>query len=258
MEEQISEPLNPRQEAIEKYSRDQYGLLKSVNYAFNEDGSINYRALVKPEFLYVNKGYFEKWNKETPNSIEGLGDRQLLILLGGIKDVAKIRGYSSVYFNISGERDHVVANCRINWIGNYETGGKEVAYEDFANASTNNTDEFCHKFLETIACNRAFVRCVRNFLNINIVGDDEIDKSNRSLSIDSSQNEEDHSFLSPHAILEKISLEKGISSYENFVIWLREQWKKGSYKNELAKDWKKYSDVPVKECRRIISLLEWV
>ena len=46
-----------------------------------------------------------------------------------------------------------------------------------ANATLNNTSSFATKFLEAIACNRAFIRCVRNFLNVHIVGDDEIDKS---------------------------------------------------------------------------------
>ena len=255
MEEAPHQSPNVRREAAGKYLRDEFGLIKSVDYIFNEDGSVSWRSLVKPEFLYVNKEYFEKWNKEVPASTEGLSDRQLLILLGGIKDIAKIRGYSSVYYNISGDKDHVVANCRINWLPNYETSGQEVAYEDFANASTNNTPEFCHKFLETIACNRAFVRCVRNFLNINIVGDDEIDKSDKSLSIDSSENSHDLSVLKPQNALEKAANDKGFNSYESFVTWLREQWKKGSYKNEDAKNWTQYSDVPVKECRKLLTLL---
>lgn len=248
--------VDPRKAAIEKYTRDEYGLLKSIDYFFNEDGSINWREMVKPEYLYVNKGYFEKWNKEVPKSIEGLSDKQLLILLGGIKDLAKLRGYSSVSYDLHGDKDHVVARCRINWIPNYITSGEEVIFEEFANASTNNTDDFCHKFLETIACNRAFVRCVRNFLNINIVGDDEIDKSDKSLSVDSSENGHDLSVLKPQATLEKIANEKGINSYEAFVAWLREQWKSNAYKNEDAKKWTQYSDIPTKECRKLLTILD--
>lgn len=244
-----------RRENIEKYSRDEHGLLKSVDYVFNDDGSVCWRSLVKPEYLYVNKGYFERWNKEAPASIDGLTDKQLLILLGGIKDLAKIRGYSLVSYDVSGTETHVVARCRINWLPNYETDGQEVMFEDFANASINNTDEFCHKFLETIACNRAFVRCVRNFLNINIVGDDEIDKSDKSLSVDSSENGNDLSVLKPQGTLEKIANEKGINSYEAFVVWLREQWKSGAYKNEEAKNWTQYSDIPAKECRKLLPLI---
>jgi hypothetical protein len=229
--------------------------LKSVEYVFNEDGSINWRAMIKPEFLYVNKEWFETRRQEIPKSTDGLTDKQLLILLGGIKDVAKLRGYSAVAYDISGDKNHVVARCRINWIPNYITSMEPVFFEDFANASTENTDRFCHKFLETIACNRAFVRCVRNFLNINIVGDDEIDKSGKSLSIDSSENDADLSVLKPQGTLEKLAAEKGMTSFEAFIAWLREQWKNGSYKNEDAKNWTEYSNIPAKECRKLLPLL---
>ena len=68
-------------------------------------------------------------------------------------------------------------SCNITYLPNYETNFKEVTFSDVANAAIENTSSFIKKFLETIACNRAFVRCVRNFLNVHIVGDDEIDKS---------------------------------------------------------------------------------
>ena len=52
----------------------------------------------------------------------------------------------------------------ITYLPNYETNFKEVTFSDVANATIENTSSFAKKFLETIACNRAFVRCVRNFL----------------------------------------------------------------------------------------------
>lgn len=244
-----------RSECANIYSRDEYGLLNGVNYIFNEDGSVNWRAMVKPEFLYVNKGWFESRGKDIPKNINDLSDKQLLILLGGIKDLAKIRGYTSISYNINGDDKYVVACCRIIWSPNFETGGNEVSFEEYANASIDNTDKFCHKFLETIACNRAFVRCVRNFLNINIVGDDEIDKSGKSLSIDSSENEHDLSVLKPQGALEKAAIDKEIKDFDSFIIWLRTQWKNDSYKNEDAVNWKKYSDIPAKECRKLLTLL---
>ena len=248
--------MQDRKEFIDKYSRDEYGLLVGCDYIFNEDGSISWREMVKPEFLYPNKGWFEIRQKEAPKSIEGLTDKQLLILLGGIKAVAKLRGYTGVTYSISGDKGYVIASCRIDWLPNYETNGETVYFEDYANASIDNTDKFCHKFLETIACNRAFVRCVRNFLNINIVGDDEIDKSDKSLSIDSSENTHDLSVLKPQGTLEKVANEKGINSYEEFLSWLREQWKKETYKNEDAKKWTSYSEIPTKECRKLLALME--
>ena len=159
------------------YVRNAHGLLENVDYVFNQDGSVDWRAMIKPEFLYPNKGWFEARNKDVPTSSEGLDDKQLLIMLGGIKELAKLRGYHSVEFQVDNVSEgYVTAKCRIGWLPNYESLCK-IDYEDTGNATLANTDSFCAKFLETIACNRAFVRCVRNYLNIHIVGADEIDKS---------------------------------------------------------------------------------
>ena len=37
--------------------RNQYGLLenKKINYVFNDDGSVNWRKMIKPEFLVANR-----------------------------------------------------------------------------------------------------------------------------------------------------------------------------------------------------------
>ena len=246
---------------FEKYARNEYGLIKSVEYIYSEDGSIDWRAMIKPEFLYPNKGWFESRNKPTPTSIDGLSDKQLLIMLGGIKEIAKIRGYDFVHFEVNNMHStYVTAKCRIGWIANYEscsTHGQGVVYEDVANATLANTDDFCAKFLETIACNRAFVRCVRNFLGIHVVGADEIDRSNNnSYSSESPEDADDLSVLKPSGLLEKTVSEKGIKSFEDFKTWLRDQWQSNSYRNEEAKNWNSYKDVPAKDCRKLITLLK--
>jgi len=82
------------------YKRNEHGLLENVNYTFNDDGSVDWRAMVKPEFLYPNKDWFVRRNKPLPDSIEGLEDKQLLIMLGGIKELAKLRGYTSIDFDV--------------------------------------------------------------------------------------------------------------------------------------------------------------
>mgnify|MGYP007000062837 len=69
---------------------------------------------------------------------------------------------------------------------------------------------------------RAFVRCVRNFLNVHIVGDDEIDKSDKSPEQSQSND------LSPAGVLKKELSEKhSIHSYEEFLPKLRELHKSG-------------------------------
>jgi hypothetical protein len=122
---------------------------------------------------------------------------------------------------------------------------------DVANATYDNTDGFGQKFLETIAANRAFVRTVRNFLGIHIVGEDEISK--KPIASSSSAANSD---VSPQAILEKkFAASNEGSEFSDFKAWLRQLWVEETYRNEDAKNWKNWSDVPAKEARTLIKQL---
>lgn len=256
------------------YKRNEHGLLENASYCFNEDGSVDWRSMIKDDFLYPNRDWFEARKKPIPSSTDGLRDNQLLIMLGGIKEIAKMRGYSSVDFDIDNISDgYVAAKCTIEWDGNYESS--MTTYTDVANATLANTDAFCAKFLETIACNRAFVRCVRNYLGIHIVGADEIDKSkgaNNSNTIEHDSSSDAVMFpLTPSGSLQKaLGENRGISSFEEFKTLLRAFWKDDSYRptvsgefsneekekemsNEI-KSWKSYDDIPAKECRKLIAI----
>jgi len=237
------------------YKRNEHGLLENVDYVFNEDGSVDWRAMIKEEFLYPNKGWFDSRNQPVPTSPEGLEDKQLLIMLGGIKELAKMRGYSTVAFDVvHSSEGYVTAKCMINWNKNYETQD-EVVYEDYANATLANTDNFCAKFLETIACNRAFVRCVRNYLNIHIVGADEIDKS-KGAPAQTYESDSEFSITTPVDLLQKTLRDKhSIDSFDDCKELLRELWKSDKYRNEDAKEWSSYKDIPTKEARKLIVAL---
>ncbi len=236
------------------YKRNEYGLLENANYQFNEDGSVNWRAMIPNEFLYVNAERFK--GEDVPTSVEGLKDNQLLILLGGIKYLAKIRGFKSVEFDVSHvDSNYVAAKCRIRWSANYETID-EVVYEEVANATSDNTNDFCLKFLETIACNRAFVRCVRNFLNVNIVGADELDNSKNSNSPHEADPKSKTAFT-PTAMLENAVLEKLGVDFNGFKNGkLKELWRSDVYKNEDAKNWQSFADIPTKEARKLLAILK--
>ena len=133
------------------WKRNEHGLLESVDYQFNEDGSVNWRAMVNPEYLYPNKDYFEMRKMPVPDSIEGLDDSQLLIKLGGIKEIAKLRGFHNLTYDIyESSDDRVVVQCMINWIDNYESNGMQT-FSSIANATVHNTNGFAAKFLECIA-----------------------------------------------------------------------------------------------------------
>jgi len=236
------------------FSRDENGLLKNVQYVFDEGGSINWRAMVKEEHLFPNKAHFERFNKPLPKSIEGLKDHQLLIKLSGIKELARLRGFDSVHYEmVKCEQNHVAVKCGISFISNYETG-ERVLYEDMANATTNNCSSFAVKFLETIACNRAFVRAVRNFLNVHIVGLDEMDTSDPSTTQQSSQSSTSFSIQST---LEKNSKEYAkCSNFECFKGYLLELKNSNAYLNSEAESWENYSDIPSKEARILLKLLK--
>ena len=265
---QDTEPANistAQEVTTNKYSRSKDGLLKSVEYEYNEDGSVNWRAMVDPKHLFPNKSWFEARNKAGPTSVDGLQDYQLLIKLAGIKELAKLRGYNSVRYNvIKCEKDHVSIKCEISWIPNFENPISEsdfipasTHFEDVANATTDNTSSFATKFLETIAANRAFVRCVRNFLNVHIVGDDEIDKSNGTPQHPETEEVEPIKILTPNGVLESLASSKlKCASYTDFKDKLRELWTIGVYKNESAKDWGTYDDIPAKEARLLINIIK--
>jgi hypothetical protein len=190
--------------------------------------------------------------KDLPRSIEGLGDHQLLIKLSGIKELAKLRGFSDVAYEVvKCEPDHVAVICRVTFLPNYETGGKSVVFQDMANATLNNTSNFATKFLETIACNRAFVRAVRNFLNVHIVGDDEIDKSAAPAPTASV-----NMGLTPSSMVEGLAKEKlSCANFEEFRAVLRDWWQSGKYKNNDVKDWNDYDDIPASQARVLMKLI---
>jgi hypothetical protein len=236
-----------------RFCRNEFGLLNEVDYEFDEDGSVNWRSMIKDEHLFPNKSWFDLRKKDVPRTIDGLKDHQLLIKLSGIKELAKLRGFSDVSYEVvKCQADHVAVICRVTFLPNYETGGKAVTFQDMANATLNNTSSFATKFLETIACNRAFVRCVRNFLNVHIVGDDEIDKSsnNNNAQVNISAT------LTPYSMIENLAKDKlNCGNFEEFKVVLRDWRASGKYKNDEVKNWNDYSDIPATQARILMKVM---
>src|SRR5882724_3270872 len=161
-------------------TRNSHGLINNgnVKYAYTPEGLIDWRTMINPKHLAINKFNFEKKGRPIPESVSGLDDRDLLILLPGIKELAQIRGYESVTYSIvSPTSNYVIVSCKISWIPNFETEGREVSFSAIGDASPDNTNNFGKNYLGPIAENRAFVRSVRNFLKINIVSQEEINQN---------------------------------------------------------------------------------
>jgi hypothetical protein len=191
----------------QKLSRDDKGLLVNppIDYVFNEDGSVNWRKMVRKEFLVANK----QRTNETDVSV--LEDRDLLILLGGIKELAQIRGFSKVSYNVvSANQEYFATSCTIEWLPNYETDNRIVSFSALADAHQDNTYSFASNFLAATAENRAFVRCVRNFLKINVVGQEEMgggQKAGKSFAAATFKPKADSN---PSTLLQSIMTSKGI------------------------------------------------
>tara|TARA_B100001939_G_scaffold85174_1_gene72805 strand:- start:106 stop:816 length:711 start_codon:yes stop_codon:yes gene_type:complete len=223
------------------FKRNQYGLLedKNIKYEFSEDGTVNWRKMIKTEFLVANRELTDE------TDVSKLEDRELIILLGGLKDLAAIRGYTSVEYKIhEASTEYVCASCRITWVPNYETEGDDpIVFEAIADANLNNTEGFSQMYLAAIAENRAFCRAVRNFLRINIVAKEEC-KSVRIAKPNPKKNS-----ASPEIFLTNLMKDKKID-FEAI---------KGKMVNESvdgASDWETVKDIPRLKMFEIIERIQ--
>jgi hypothetical protein len=176
-----------------------------------------------------------------------------MVLLGGWKYLLKERGYIS-------KRDfvHVTNNefaaitCQIVWAPHEDSGNISQTYEASADSHKGNTDSFMQSFLTTSAQNRAFSRCVREYLNIHVVGKDEIFSSNDSLT----KIIEDHKGSSgvattPQQILEALA-NKNKKPLSAGIKWINHN----QYMDEdQLKEIKSWGDIPDDICYKMIAYL---
>lgn len=164
------------------YQRDEFGLLKGVQHQFNEDNSVNWRACLLPEHLYVNPDYEKELKMQfgvtsrRQIDVSKVEDKKLLVLLDGWRYLLKLRGYHSIDIKMdSVTPEKAAATCTIKLIGNYETGGQPITSSDSASASLYSVTGSFQLHLEAMAANRALVRCARALLGVKIYGKDEFD-----------------------------------------------------------------------------------
>lgn len=209
--------------------RDSHGLIVDMNYIFDKDGYVDYRKMLKSEHLAPNK---EKAGEET--DVTKLEDSQLIILLSGIRYLAWLRGFFSVNYKVTAANPTYYSTiCDISWIPNYETENRNIIYSAIADASKDNTgDGITSLYLAPIAENRAFVRCVRSFLRINIVSQEEIKSSNNEI-----QSTTDSTTSDPVAYLKSLMSSTNIS-FEKI------KNKSVSENKDGAKDWTSVEDIP--------------
>jgi|TARA_B100000519_G_scaffold38279_1_gene28104 hypothetical protein len=219
--------------------RNSHGLLDGVKYSFQDDGLIDWRKMVDNKHIVPNR------DNTSETDVTKLEDKNLIILLSGLKEVAQIRGIKSVKYDIvAASPEYVCMKCGITWAGNYETEGEEIYFEGTADAGLNNTEGFGQIYLAAIAENRAFCRAVRNFLKINIVAKEEIapnkgkqataNKVMPSAIVSAAQSS---ATMSPDSFLSTILSENNVT-FEQVKSKLIEE------KNLEAKKWNSVKDIP--------------
>jgi hypothetical protein len=220
------------------------GLVNNINYIFNEDGTVNWRKMVKSEFLAVNEDYFRSRNEAVPDSTEGLPDAALIILLSGLIELAKLRGYSLLRSSpaAGANPESVLITCEIHWLPHRETNMQPVVTTGIAMATLKNTEGFTKAYLAEMAENRAFARCIRRFLGINIVSREEIGS-------DKLEEAPNTNAADPLVLLNNLMIEKNIS-FET----LKENVKKSNFKG--TETWQSTSDIPKFKVMALIKKLK--
>lgn len=239
---------DPLREGIKLIERDSYGLIKGVEYLFDENGNVNWRKMVPLKFLYLNtsdkyrKEALEKKYKKPATNIDivadNVEDKDLVITLAGLKHLLRLRGYRSVSFCPKETNERFASvNCNIEFIPNFETEGSSQFYSEVGSAHLQSTDGFMRAYLVEAATNRSFARCIRNYLNINIVSREELFDQSKAGNIEA--NPAPVTNGSAYSILESKCSEKG---------WNLEKVKKAAinYKNLLQTDpanWNVWADI---------------
>lgn len=203
--------LQHKFQAMDQGIRDERGLLKSVKHEFDErTGFVNWRKMINPKHLAPNDKNFPGISREDLAKMDVLQipDDKLIIKLQGIREVAMIRGFRQVRHHVcSQDRLYCAVSTTILFIGNFETGMGDVEFSALADAHPDNTSELGRNHLMAIAENKGFVRAVRGFLGIPILGADEVGRK----GIEAEASPVLAETIDPVGILDSLLRERGYS-----------------------------------------------
>lgn len=244
------------------------------------DGSVNWRAMVPPAYLYVKKEHEEKaaklLNKPiselanlTTDDLTKIPDRFLVIRKAGILELARLRGYDSSLADVKHvQRDYVVIQNRITWLP-FE-GQDYKTTSGVGEACPENTSKMGCLYLAAMAENRAFARCVRQFLEIDIVSSDElgaggVEPEQNPSSLNTPQSQASNE-LSPSGTLSRAAVECGFSFEQvkkaAIVRWEEDSAKVGTdpnYRRRIEGEpgtWNDFKDIPPRDCLTLIALIK--
>lgn len=147
-----------------------------------EDGTYDWRQIVNPKNLGLNKNHWARQGKDVENIEDDekeelkrvSPDEGLIIFMGGFGEIAARRGVKSIrYPQVSTYGDKSVVVAEITLVPN-EDEPYEVVISGVGNCSPENSSEKFSVFAEALASNRAINRAWRRYLNIQAVSDEEL------------------------------------------------------------------------------------
>ena len=215
-------------------------LLPSVKYIYDKYGFIDYKSLISPEYFVLNRWNYAKRGididtlseEQRAEELSKAKEEDLLILLRGFKDIARVRGYTSMKSDLLHySAVEAVVKVTIDWLPNIETGFEKLSVSCIKAASSNEPSihqDFVH-YLAAIAENRAFVTVVRNSLNIPIIGRDEIIDKKVELKVTSPK---------PNKFLEEFCQKKGIG-FKTVISFIDE-----NQLEEIDPNWNDFDKLP--------------
>jgi hypothetical protein len=156
------------------------GLVVGKTYQYTPEGKIDWRSEVPIQFLYVANEYRDRVVADQGKPLNEIDllkvkDDWLRIRVGGLNYLAHLRGVRSCTYPHMQTRDGFCGvSCEITFIGNIESNMEPETWSSMASACRASMDKQFLPYLETFAENRAFGRCVKRALQINILSDIEV------------------------------------------------------------------------------------
>jgi hypothetical protein len=257
-----------------KMTRDENGLLVGYDYPYLANGYIDWAKCINSKYIVLFKdkkeeiekayscGFYDLQSRVQSGQFD-VDDKYKLVLLQGWRELATLRGYSGYeYTHFNSEQGYSSVACKIYWIANFESNNQPVFSVDGADAHYHNTYDFAKSYLTTIACNRAFARAVRSYLNISILAADEISDKKSDSGLLSGSSDESIGVPNPQLTLAKfVAANLDIKDFEGFKKYLRTLIVKGCKiipESDFSK-WKDYSsfeDIPKRVAIGLIGSLK--
>ncbi len=256
------------------YQRDSRGLVSGYEYVYEDNGLINWKAMIPSKYLGIKKDKIDdvvrKYCKDgvTLDSLDlsKVEDYFLYIKKGGMTFLARLRGYSSLIQTVPYVSDtKAVAVCTMTFVPNFETDMQPLVCSDMANGSLYNVPSGFESYIETFAANRSFSRCVRLALGINVVTEEELGANGRKQELPSAPSKNpvnDSDIPTPATSFEAWALVESKCKDRKITFENLKKASKGQFeidKNLFLSDpdtWTTFSDIKPKDAWSILGKME--